>query len=275
MCASWFELSNEIRTPRRSLIHPHASATMPMKAMKKAGTMLGCRKKCGRKVKSTRAKLCQICFREQARETGARSTGNAAGNPGSAGNAAGNPGNAGNVDATGTLGNAGNVDATGTLGHAGNVSATGTLGNAGNVDATGNPGNAGNQKKGPVKKRAGKRSGKKRSAKIALVVKQEWLNLILAGKKDWEIRGSNTTRRGWIHLAESRACGMLMGRVRLVGCKLVARSSFMKHAQHHCVASLADVTYERIYAWIFEDAERFRPPLKYEHRRGAVIWVKV
>jgi hypothetical protein len=221
--------------------------------------MLGCRKKCGRKVKSTRAKLCPICFREQARETGARSTGNAAGNP------------AGNVNATGKTGNAGN--AAGNPGNAGNVDATGTLGHAGN--ATGNPGNAGNQKKGPVKKRAGKRSGKKRSAKIALVVKQEWLNLILAGKKDWEIRGSNTTRRGWIHLAESRACGMLMGRVRLVGCKLVARSSFMKHAQHHCVASLADVTYERIYAWIFEDAERFRPPLKYEHRRGAVIWVKV
>lgn len=228
--------------------------------------MLGCRKKCGRKVKSTRAKLCQICFREQARETGARSTGNAAGNPGSAGNAG---------NAAGNPGNAGNVKATGTLGHAGNVSATGTLANAGNVNATGNPSNAGNHTKGPVKKRAGKRSGKKRSAKIALVVKQEWLNLILAGKKDWEIRGSNTTRRGWIHLAESRACGMLMGRVRLVGCKLVARSSFMKHAQHHCVASLADVTYERIYAWIFEDAERFRPPLEYEHRRGAVIWVKV
>jgi hypothetical protein len=213
---------------------------MPIKAMKKAGTMLGCRTKCGRKAKSKRAKLCSICFRKQARESGARSTGNAAGNPGSAGNAgnaAGNPGNAGN--------------------------------------ATGNPCNAGNQTKGPVKKRAGKRSGKKRSAKIALVVKQEWLNLILAGKKDWEIRGSNTTRRGWIHLAESRACGKLMGRVRLVDCKLVARSSFMKHAQHHCVTSLADVTYDRIYAWIFEDAERFRPSLEYKHRRGAVIWVKV
>jgi len=54
--------------------------------------------------------------------------------------------------------------------------------------------NAGNETKGAAKKRAGGRSGLKRSAKIALVVKKRWLDQILAGVKDWEIRGSSTAK---------------------------------------------------------------------------------
>ena len=39
-------------------------------------------------------------------------------------------------------------------------------------------------KKGRAKKSAGERSGVKRSAKKALVVKKKWLDLILAGLKN-------------------------------------------------------------------------------------------
>ena len=156
---------------------------------------------------------------------------------------------------------------------AGNVTAAGAPGNAGN--ASGAPGNAGNQTKGRIKKRAGKRSGLKRSSAVALVVRKKWLDLILAGKKDWEIRGAKTTRRGWIHLAESKATGQLMGRARLVDCKPIAKSSFMKHVKHHHVPSLNMLPYERPFAWVLKDAERFAQPFFYEHRPGAVIWVSV
>ncbi len=145
----------------------------------------------------------------------------------------------------------------------------------GNTHATGIPGNAGNETKGRRKKRAGKRSGLKRSSKVALVVKKRWLDLILAGKKDWEIRGAQTARRGWIHLAESKASGQLMGRARLVDCKPVSRRSFTKHFRHHCVTNLADVMYEKIYAWVLQGAERFEKPTDNEHQHGAAIWVKV
>ena len=91
----------------------------------------------------------------------------------------------------------------------GNSSASGNVRNAGN--SSGNPGNAGNVKKGKVKKDAGKRSGLRRSAKKALVVKKKWLDLILAGQKTWEIRGSSTSKRGWVHFAESQAGGKLKG----------------------------------------------------------------
>ena len=156
----------------------------------------------------------------------------------------------------------------------GNAIATGTLGNSGNATATGTLGNSGNGTKGQSKKLAGARSGLKRSSTLALVVKKHWLDLIFAGEKDWEIRGVKTTRRGWIHLAESKATGQLMGRVRLVDCRAVARESFMQHAAHHRVKNIEDVKYKNIYAWVLVKAERFDKPFRYRHAPGAVMWIK-
>ena len=84
---------------------------------------------------------------------------------------------------------------------------------------------------------AGERSGVQRSAKSALVVKRRWLDKILAGRKTWEIRGGPTTKRGWIHFAQSGSTGKLMGRARLVVCHRGSRSSFEQDYCHHCVDS--------------------------------------
>ena len=113
--------------------------------------------------------------------------------------------------------------------------------------------------KGKVKKDAGKRSGLRRSAKRALVVKKKWLNLILAGQKTWEIRGSSSSKRGWIHFAESQAGGKLRGRARLVNCFPVPKESFQRHYKKHCVPSLTMVPY---------DAEEFEKPFQYELGRS-------
>ena len=64
---------------------------------------------------------------------------------------------------------------------------------------------SGNKTRGTRKRMAGKRSGIKRCARHALVVKKQWLDKIVAGEKAWEIRGCATKRRGWIHFAESKA----------------------------------------------------------------------
>ena len=186
-----------------------------------------------------RSKLCRFCFKTKANVSGAQSAGNGKGNPGNDGNAKGNPGN------------------------------------DGNAKAKGSPSNAGNMKKGIVKKAAGKRSAVKRSARVALVVKKQWVDKILAGEKDWEIRGCATARRGWIHFAESKAGGTLAGRARLVDCIRVPKATFNSHVRRHCVGNVADVPYKSIFAWVFEDAERFAKPFVYKHSQGAVIWVKV
>ena len=126
-----------------------------------------------------------------------------------------------------------------------------------------------------MKKRAGQRSGVRRSAKSALVVEKKWLDLILAGRKTWEIRGSSTSKRGQIHLAESQAGGKLMGRARLVNCFSMSPQTFKQHHKHHCVPSWAMVPYQKPHAWVLEDAEKYEKPFEYEHKQGAVIWVHV
>ena len=154
----------------------------------------------------------------------------------------------------------------------------GVLGNSGNTTTArgkGVLGNGGNTTTGRKKKRAGKRSGVRRSAKRALVVKKRWLDLILARQKKWEIRGSSTAKRGWIHFAESQAGGKLMGRARLVDCFPVSRESFVRNFHQHRVPSLSMVPYHTPYAWVLEDCEKFDKAFNYEHKRGAVIWVDV
>ena len=232
-----------------------------------------------------RSKLCRFCFKTKAAVSGAQSAGNAKakGSPGNVGNAKGSPDNAGNAEAKGSPDNAGNAkgspdnagnaEAKGSPDNAGNAEANGSPGNDGN--ANGSPGNAGNTTKGIVKKAAGERSAVKRSARVALVVKKQWIDKILAGEKDWEIRGSATARRGWIHFAESKAGGTLVGRARLVDCIPVPKATFNSHVRRHCVRNVADVPYKSIFAWVFEDAEHFAKPFDYKHTQGAVIWVKV
>ena len=208
-------------------------------------------KKCGRKAISQRAKFCGPCFKAGAARSGARSGGNTKkgiskkkAGACSGGNRTGNPGNSGNIKKGISKKKAGALS-------------------------------GGNAKKGNSKKKAGARSGVKRSSKVALVVKKRWLNKILDGEKDWEIRSSNTSRRGWIHLAESKACGKLMGRARLVDCFELSESQFGKSRCHHCVRYLSEVPYKRMFAWVLNDAERFEKPFMYEHAQGAVIWVRL
>ena len=154
-----------------------------------------------------------------------------------------------------------------------NAARKGSL-SSGNSKGKGSPGNAGNVQKGSVKKRAGERSGVRRSAKSALVVKKRWLDKILAGQKTWEIRQGPTAKRGWIHFAQSGFTGKVMGRARLVGCHRVSRSSFEPAYCHHCEGSWDDVKYKKPYAWVLEDAERFERPFDYEYKNGAVIFCR-
>ena len=136
--------------------------------------------RCWNNAVSPRAKFCIGCFKDNARCTGARSTGG------------------GNSGAKGVIGNSGNSSAKGVIGNRGNSSAKGVKGNRGNPSAKGLMGNRGNTNSGQKKKFAGKRSALLRSTKTMLLVMKPWLELILAGKKVWEIRGACTKVRGKI-----------------------------------------------------------------------------
>ena len=113
----------------------------------------------------------------------------------------------------------------------------------------------------------------------ALLVRDPWIDLILAGKKTWEIRGAATSVRGRIGLIRSGS-GEISGTADLVACEgPLDLAALRRHQRKHKVpiADLRGVLerYERPHAWVVEHARRLRRPVPYEHPSGAVIWVHV
>ena len=169
----------------------------------------------------------------------------------------------------------GNVNAKGTPGNRGNVNAKGTPGNRGNVNGKGTPGNHGNETIGRTKKAAGKRSALRRCTKMVLLMKARWLDLILSGKKTWEIRGTQTTQRGIIHLALSGAGGQIAGQCRITKSYTINRKTLSKHFTKHRIEDLSIVTYRKPHVWEISHVRRYKQPFLFDHPQGAVTWVRL
>lgn len=111
-----------------------------------------------------------------------------------------------------------------------------------------------------------------------LIIKKEWLDLILSGRKTLEIRGRDTKKVGQtIYLLES-------GTHRIRGtCKIseafpiCASPHWNQEKSRHCV----DVSWEEVikvykvpYAWELSEVVEWEKISYYKHPKGAVIWVK-
>ena len=68
----------------------------------------------------------------------------------------------------------------------------------------------------------------------ALTLKQEWIDLILTGRKTWEIRSKPIRKRERIALAES-STAVLRGDVEIVNCVRLDAQSFASSFDKHCV----------------------------------------
>ena len=111
----------------------------------------------------------------------------------------------------------------------------------------------------------------------ALLIRQPWIGLILAGKKTWEIRGSRTSIRETIGLIHSGS-GTVVGVCELVDCVgPLTAEEFLNNAQKAGMrpdeAKLG--WYRKTYAWVLEMPRILQRPVPYAHRHGAVIWVRL
>jgi hypothetical protein len=111
----------------------------------------------------------------------------------------------------------------------------------------------------------------------ALLIRHPWIDMILAGQKTWEIRGSRTMIRGSIGLIPSRS-GTVAGVCDVIDCiGPLSAEVFRKNA------AMAGMTpgeatlghYRNTYAWVLANPRRFTEPVPYRHPSGAVIWVNL
>lgn len=110
-----------------------------------------------------------------------------------------------------------------------------------------------------------------------LIIKKQWLDLIISGKKILEIRGCDTKKIGEkIYLLES-GTHRVRGTCKIISTYPMSCSDWHTEHNKHCV----DISYselKKIYknptAWILIDIEPIEDIWYYEHPKGAVIWVK-
>ncbi|MFF2531369.1 ASCH domain-containing protein [Brevibacillus sp. NPDC058079] len=107
-----------------------------------------------------------------------------------------------------------------------------------------------------------------------LVIKSPWIDLILEGKKVWEIRGSKTKIRGKIALIQS-GTGLVVGTAELVDCKSLSLFDYQMAINEHCIQDCGVAPYSTIHAWVLMNAIRLQTPIPYVHPQGAVIWVNL
>lgn len=109
-----------------------------------------------------------------------------------------------------------------------------------------------------------------------LIVKSPWIDLILNGKKTWEIRGANTTKRGTIALIKS-GTGKIFGTVDIIGSHELQAEEFIKVTDKHCIEKPESFLhmYSKIHAWVFANPVKYETLVDYKHPKGAVIWVRL
>lgn len=107
-----------------------------------------------------------------------------------------------------------------------------------------------------------------------LLIKKQYLDLILGGSKLWELRSRNTSRRGIICLIESGS-GLIKGLADLNSTIKLDKTTYDNNYELHQISTPYEDCRWNKYAWEFDSVEVLDHPIAYQHPQGAVIWVNL
>ena len=109
-----------------------------------------------------------------------------------------------------------------------------------------------------------------------LIIRAPWIDYILKGEKNWEIRGSNTSVRGRVGLIKG-GTGTVVGTVEIKDSIEITLDDYRENSIRHGAngKDLVSLPYKRTYAWVMDQPTMFDVPLPYKHPMGAVIWVNL
>ena len=111
------------------------------------------------------------------------------------------------------------------------------------------------------------------SGAAILKVQRPWIDLILDGRKTWEIRGQRSCKPPQdIFLAPSGEGGIIIGSVKFVRCIGPLSREQWKDAAKHCVGGTALPYGRNTFAWEVKDPVRFPEPAPFANESGPVTW---
>jgi hypothetical protein len=110
----------------------------------------------------------------------------------------------------------------------------------------------------------------------ALIIADPWIGYILDGAKNWEMRSSSTSHRGWFGLIQ-KGSGAVHGIARLVdvGSPLSPAEMIGSFERHRISADmiLSGEVAKWNTPWKLANVQRLAVPVPYRHKSGAVTWV--
>lgn len=111
-----------------------------------------------------------------------------------------------------------------------------------------------------------------------LVIESKWVDLILDGKKTWELRSSATSVRGIIALIK-KGTGHIYGLAKISGVRgPLTERELLESQNRHQVPQGFWQPFEDFkwrFAWELEELVKLDKPVPYTHPNGAVIWVNL
>jgi hypothetical protein len=111
-----------------------------------------------------------------------------------------------------------------------------------------------------------------------LIIADPWIGYILDGTKDWEMRSSGASHRGWFGLIR-KGTSAIYGVARLieVGTPLSPTEMIGTFERHripeHMIRSGEVAKWKT--PWKLADVRRLDQPVSYRHKSGAVTWVEL
>jgi len=109
-----------------------------------------------------------------------------------------------------------------------------------------------------------------------LIIREEYIRLILSGRKKWEIRRTNTRIRGTVALVSR---GLLYGFVDIVDSFPVDVEELKRRVDMHAVPPSFVEEYSGgrrvLYVWVVERPMPLPRPVPVAYARGAQVWAQV
>lgn len=106
-----------------------------------------------------------------------------------------------------------------------------------------------------------------------LVIREPWIDLILSGRKTWEMRSTAPSWRGWFGLIR-KGSGEISGIARLadVGRALSPDEMVETFGQHRIPEAMirSGEAAKWTTPWILADIQMLRSPVRYRHPNGAI-----
>ena len=120
----------------------------------------------------------------------------------------------------------------------------------------------------------------KRTGKRCLKINDKWANLILSGRKTWEIRRTNTKIRGRIALGNTKTL-CCVGYATLIDSVEMTVEELKKHNDKHQANDFIEKYAQgrkgqkrrkKLFAWVLKDVVKTKPK-RYSHSTGS--WCKI